>query len=260
MKVESAEQWAEITPAMLGFPEFPFDAVPKIRGKCMAYMPGMKATGAGIDWYFIQWHTGNIRNYIASGGDMNKAIIHHLSYDNGVINPLWGGESFHKRAARMKELGVRYVLAADFSSWANYAVALQLYNYYRSAVVACDFAQAGFQVIPLVCWSAPQIATISILQWPEKCPTVVVDCCHIGTKGLSYNEKLFWWGAEMMPSLIEPEHVLLWANKEEIVKTWNRRVTDGPRAEWVPSRSYVTALYGKLQRKSAPADVGDPDA
>jgi hypothetical protein len=244
LQTENKKPWDKINPSDLGFPQFPESSF-ELEGTACAYMPGMRVDK--FDWYFVQMHSGNIRNYQKSGGNMSKALIHHLGYDQGLIDPLWGSESFKARVEKMKSLGVENVVAADFSSWADFPIVVQLNNYYKSMVVARDFVTAGFNVLPLVCWSAPQIANISIKAWPKEAPTIVIDACHIHTVAGSFNENLFWHGARMVGEMISPKKVYLWANSEAVAQKFARE-SNLPTI-FVPSRSFVTGKFIKAKTK-----------
>lgn len=237
--------WSKVTPEALGFPRFPVEGCLPLTGKAVAWLPGMKASGTA-DWYFITMHTGDIKRYAAAGGDMQRAVIHHLTYDSGVINPLWGSHSFKKRVERMKSLGIKNVVAPDFSSWADFPVAVQLHNYYRSLVVACDFVLAGFKVLPLVCWSAPQIAHISIKAWPTNASTICVDATHLNTVTSSFNQELFWHGARELKQSLEYGSLYLWANSENVVRRWQREIGS---AGWIPSRAFMLNKLCKLKKE-----------
>lgn len=163
----------------MGFPEIE-GCVKNIEGRFTSWVPGMRATEIA-DWYMICWHRGDIRRYLEAGGDPKKMIIHFLTFDGGVINPLWGKESFLERVRKMKELSVEYVIAPDFSSWANYPAAVKIHNYYRSCVVTCDLIQAGFKVIPNICWSIPYLFELSIGMWGDDISLALLDANH-GTK------------------------------------------------------------------------------
>lgn len=239
-----SNMWTEIKAKALGFPEFPVEACPTLEGNAIAWLPGMKTSGLA-DWYFVVWHTGDLRRYREDGGDPDKLVMHHLTYDVGAIDPLWGRESFHKRAERMKEFGVKYVVAPDFSSWADYPVAVQLHNYYKSMVVACDLVKAGFSVIPLVCWSAPQIAALSISAWPKDMPCAVVDGAHLKTVDNDFNSSVFWGGAESYKSL-NVKKTFVWANSQNVAARW--QWLTGSECVYVPTRTRSLNQLSKFKR------------
>lgn len=229
----------------LGFPEFPIAAVPRIRGSVTPWIPGMKATGTS-DYYFVLMNS-DIGAHLKAGGDPSRVLAHYLTYDAGVIAPLWGKDSFLERVGRMKAMGLKYLVAPDFSSWANMPVIAQLHNYYKSMVVSCDLVQAGFEVIPNICWSAPQIAHLSIGMWPPSPPTAVVDGAHVHTVYTGFNEELFWHGATMFMRAIKPALTLLWARSETVPTLWRKKV--GRQAmQWVPTRNNALDALSKIKR------------
>lgn len=215
-------------------------------GRTVAWLPGMRANGIA-DWYAITWHTGDLKRYVAAGGDMSRVIVHFLTYDEGVIAPLWGKKSFHERVKKMREFGVRAVVAPDFSSWADFPVVVQLHNYYRSAVVSADLARAGFAVVPNVCWSSPATYSVSIGMWSDAQPgTIVIDANHSTDKEI--DRRLFWAGARVFVDAWtkRQDDVVIWSSTRAMANKWN--VSCGP-CSWVPSRSAM--LAGLVKRRKS---------
>lgn len=154
---------------------------------------------------------------------------------------MWGKASFHKRVAKMRAKGVTRVVAPDFSSWADMPLVAQLYNYYRSMVVTCDLVQAGFQVVPNVCWSAPQLFPLCARLWPDTYPAVLVDGNHVETmSGVTYNRELFWRGAlAVVKSGVRARRTLVWSSVPRVAVERRHAVGgDGGR------RSIVRSLSG----------------
>src|ERR1019366_5348481 len=98
-----------------GFPEIG-ETMPPAEGRAIAWAPGVSLKA---DWYLLQCHSGQISRYRAAGGTMSRAVVHFLTRDVGVIDPMWGRESYLKRIARLREMGVQNLVSPDFSSWAN---------------------------------------------------------------------------------------------------------------------------------------------
>ena len=166
-------------PAELGLPRIEGDG--DFSGaKVIPWIPGMKTNIA--DCYFMTWHTGDIRRYYEAGGKAEKLVVHFLSFDTGVIAPLWG-HSYHDRVKRMKEFKVHTVLSPDFSSWITAPLAVQFYNYYKSNVVTRDLKTSGFKIIPNICWSHTKLLAVSLDQWgPHK--VSLVDMNHVTEGGI----------------------------------------------------------------------------
>jgi len=215
-----------------------------LTGKMCAWLPGMKTDQ--YDWHFITWHTGDINRYKLAGGDPERMIIHHLTYDSGIIDPLWGTETFKKRCDRMREFGVKYIVAPDFSAWADMPLVLQLYNTYKSAVVAVDLIKAGFEVVAHTYWSAPQIHGVQ-LSTVSAAKMVLVDACHIKTGLSDFNAQMFWAGAKEMISRLPDVRVLLWCAADVTMQEWKARI--GENVQWVPSRTRMLRELTKPRRK-----------
>jgi hypothetical protein len=226
----------------LGFPAFPVEKALTLSGTCAAWVPGMRVSPS-VDWHFLLMHSGDIRRFVAAGGSMERAVVHHLTYDAGIIDPLWGKESFHKRVAKMKSLGVENVVAPDFSSWADFPLVVQLHNYYKSAVVSRDLATAGFRVLPHVAWSAPQINRVAVGLWTPGLH-YLVDGTHFASGQLDTNRRLFEDGAAHYHDILRPAHTYLWANSPGLVAWWHATFPSS-LTTFVPSRATVLGRLGK---------------
>ena len=240
------EKATQATAKELGFPGLDRCGGVELCGNVVAWIPGMKVSGTA-DYYFIVWHTGDIRRYQEAGGDMSRAVIHFLTHDAGVINPLWGKNSFHRRITQMRKLGIVNVVAPDFSSWSDFPVAVQLYNYYRSAVVASDLATAGFGVVPNVCWSVPSLHNVSIGMW-EGCRhgAVLVDANHSSERRI--DRSLFWSGADELARrwTNRRDHVFIWSSSQRASAMWSRRFGQNT---WIPARCRMLSEMSKGRRR-----------
>lgn len=242
--------WAEMTAAHLGFPKFPAAACSEeFRGRLMQWINGVRTDMA--DWYFLRYSASEIKNYIRAGGDPGKLVIHHLTYDEAVINPLWGTDTFMKRAELMHELGVKYVVGPDFSSWADEPYAVQLYNYYRSMVVTCDFAKAGFVTIPNVTWSAPALSRLTINMWPPNMKAIVIDVQHMGPiEKESFNQQMVLNGGLLVREWIGDyrPHMILVGTTPKIMGWWRANVCEN--STWLPSRGAMVANLSDTIKKA----------
>lgn len=237
-----SEVWPDI-PTRLAVPSVPRSGLFDSDGDATAWIPGMLGD-TGKKWNLVLMHGGDLNRYKQKGGDAKRLIIHHLTYDAGVINPLWGKQSFIRRVEKIKQFGCDVVVAADFSSWADMPLPVQIHNTYRTAVVAKDFVLAGFKVIPVMYWSHPRLADFQILSYGEELPLVIVDMMHVGTKGASVNTELFWFGAERFCKLQSKAKVWLWSHSKRYVKQWNARIG---RGLWVQSRVKMLNCLKKLK-------------
>lgn len=230
-----------LTANSLGFPAIP--CLNDVQhGQPSAWIPGVRVNA--VDWHLLLWHSGDLRRYRDAGGDMSKAVVHWLSSDDGTIDPLWGRTSFRKRVRQMREAGVVKVIAPDFSSWADMPIAAQAYNYYRSAVVSHDLARAGFEVVPNVCWSAPQLRDVSIGMWGQGISFALIDANHFSPWKHNLDNELFWEGAVDFVRYNPDVFVWVYAGHEQTAIEWRQRFG---QCLWCPSR--VAVLQEMRRRK-----------
>lgn len=232
--------WDRLTYRELGFPPFPVETIPTIRGENMiSYYPGMTVNPDW--WYFIRYSMSEIRRFKAGGGRMDRCVVHFLSFDPGVIDPLWNSNAFRKRCELMLEAGVRYIVAPDFSAWADMPMALQIHNMYRSAVVTHDLAKAGFAVIPHPVSAHPMISHIMTGHVPLNSPTVLIDGCHLNKNGSAISRKMFW---DVSREILErkPQFVLIWANDQKVGREFMYTFKT-TAVQWVPARNFAQRKF-----------------
>lgn len=172
--------WDQVLAEDLGIPSFPREGCADLRGKPLVWLNGVDVSVA--DWYLVEWSPYHIRRYQEAGGDMTKLVVHFFSYD-GAFEALYGADSFHKRVTKMNELGVKRVIAPEFSTSFDMPMAHRIFAIYRGAVVARDLVRAGFEVIPFPwpggsrnMWSTSQSV------FPADSPLVALDAGHLGRR------------------------------------------------------------------------------
>lgn len=247
----SENPWNYMTPQLAGFPSFPENAIPKIEGACCGWLPRMKVDHPKVDWWFILRRRDQMRHYINAGGDPNRAIIHHLYYDEGIITPLWRKEYAEKNAQMLKDFGFKYVVAPDFSTWINMPGVVQAYNLYRSIVVSCDYAFYGFYVIPNCRWESPLVRELKLQMWPDAMPTALTDMQHIGSS--EYGQRIYWDGADEFHSRKTVERMLLWSGSQRFVEKFKSRYKKG---NWVKSNSYMRRKMRERMNKDKSRKAG----
>ncbi len=118
---------------------FPTDSnpwdIPLLRHAPIAYMPA----------WLVPYRTRVRRKDGTAGGAV------HFFLDDYRFESVW-----RRPAKGLQALG-RYttVLTPDFSLYADYPLALQLWNTYRSRWCGAYWQHRGFQVIPTLSWSTP---------------------------------------------------------------------------------------------------------
>jgi hypothetical protein len=152
-----------------------------------SWIPGMRTDIAGS--YLVLHHTGDMRRYLEAGGDPAKAWIHFLTYDSGVIDPMWNKDRFLERCEKLKKMGYRRIVGVDFSSWANMPIAVQLMNYYKSAVVNRDLVKNGFRVLPNVCFGHPMMHLVGVTMW-QSAGVWLLDNNHFAGVGMFCGNRL----------------------------------------------------------------------
>jgi hypothetical protein len=230
--------WAKLRPFEFGLPEIDPAWCFAPEGRVGAWLPGMSVDCN--DWNAIIYDISDFRNYAKQGGDWSKVIVHWMTYDTGKLDPLWGN-LFMDRVEKMRSLGVKYCVAPDFSAWGDFPIAVQVFNHYKSLVVARDLTFAGFKVIPNVAVGAMQLWPLMVMSWPKAAPAIMLDMTH-GSGG--YDRSAF--GHADLIAESGSERVLIWANDRPVADGW-KRVLKGKRVDWVPSR--VRALRDLVKHK-----------
>jgi len=159
---------------------------------------------------------GDVGRYFKAGGKPENLILHFLDFDTGRIDPLWSVNGFKRRIDIFKENKINAIISPDFSSWADYPYAVQIYNYYRSSVLTNDFSKAGFDIIPNVCFSAPKLNNISISVWGNRQDLILIDANHIGRN--ENNIKRFMDGLSDVVSMLHPKKIWLWSKVLGIIR------------------------------------------
>lgn len=89
-------------------------------------------------------------NYASSCKERADKGVHFFLDDYQFLR-LWNDFSkYEKMLAQFK-----YLLTPDFSMYADYPVALQIYNHYRKHWIGAYMQELGMNVIPTISWSTP---------------------------------------------------------------------------------------------------------
>lgn len=104
------------------------------------------------------------------------------------------------------------VLSPDFSLYADYPKALQIYNHYRKHWIGAYLQLYGIEVIPTICWSDEKS-----FEWcfdGEPCGgTVAVS--SVGTQKNKIAKELFLKGYKDMIERLQPETVIFYGKVPE---------------------------------------------
>ncbi len=101
------------------------------------------------------------------------------------------------------------ILTPDFSLYADYPRAMQLYNHYRKHALGAYWQSEGFTVIPTICWSDEESFDFCFDGEP-KGGTVAVS--SVGTQANAESRQRFLSGYFEMMKRLEPETVIFYGN------------------------------------------------
>lgn len=206
----------------------------------------MKTQGIA-DWYLIKYSPWDIKKYQELGGDMSRAIIHFLTYDDDTLNPLWF--NFKKIAERMKSLEVQNVVAPDFSLWLDLPTVARLYNLYKSAVVTRDLWRAGFRVLPHPCFSYPEFHHLEVGWW-GKLNVALIDGNHIHGRMDKRWHLWFWQGIKKFVQSTSVRKIWFWASAADEASKW-KWLVGSQKCIYCPSRiRMVGTQAGKRAREA----------
>jgi hypothetical protein len=234
-KWSSCEQW--------GLRQIPCNA--EFEGTVTTWVPGMRHDTA--DTYVTKWDPWILRRYHSQGGDPKRLVVHFMSFDAGVIDPLWG--NFKRRDARMQELKLTRLVAPDFSTWTEMPFAAQLYNLYKSNCVTHDLVKAGYRVIAQPVTASPYLREISISSWPRDFKTCLLNGQHI-RKLLRDSDSLYLdiekQGLRMLYDHNPDATWYVYARNVDVVALYR---SINPKSRWVATQVYaIDRLRAKQQK------------
>lgn len=104
------------------------------------------------------------------------------------------------------------VLSPDFSLYADYPKALQIYNHYRKHWIGAYLQLNGIEVIPTICWSDKKSFNWCFDGEPKH-STVAVS--SVGTQKAKESKQLFLNGYNEMMKRLEPEAIIFYGKVPE---------------------------------------------
>lgn len=133
----------------------------------------------------------------------NKGV--HFFLDDYQFLRLWNNPTAYLDILK----GFRCVLTPDFSLYADFPTAMQIYNHYRKHWLGAFWEDNGIEVIPTICWSDEKS-----FKWcfdgEPKGGTVAVS--SIGTQNDNAAKAAFISGYEVMCEKLRPETILFYGN------------------------------------------------
>lgn len=101
------------------------------------------------------------------------------------------------------------VLSPDFSLYADFPVAMQIYNHYRKHWLAAYWQSLGIKVIPTICWSGEKSFDWCFDGEPVG-TTVAVS--SVGTQNSQASKATFMLGYDAMLERLQPEKIIFYGN------------------------------------------------
>ena len=132
-------------------------------------------------------------------------------YDNRFTSALWK----HPEKYIDKFKGFRYVIAPDFSIYANTPIMFNMWNHYRKHWIAAYWQWYGVKMIPLIRWSLPETYEYCFDGEPKNS---VVFVSSIGVGKDKEVKKIFLDGFFVMMERLTPSTVLLLSNKTPLAE------------------------------------------
>lgn len=142
-------------------------------------------------------------NYATKKGVERSGQGVHFFLDDYQFQRVWNNpETYAKILSQFK-----CVCSPDFSLFADYPKAMQIFNHYRKHWLAAYWQENGVKVIPTICWSTPDS-----FEWCfDGEPThSCVAVSAVGTQLRKADKELFLLGYHEMMDRLQPETVLFY--------------------------------------------------
>ena len=132
----------------------------------------------------------------------------HFFIDDYRIEPLW--RNIEKYIPKLKKYAA--VLSPDFSLFSDMPVAQQIWNTYRSRLVASILQRMGLTVIPTVSWAGEKSYRFCFDGIEKK---GIVAVSTVGTKKSVKDRKLFSEGIKQMITVLSPYAIIIYGSLPE---------------------------------------------
>lgn len=136
----------------------------------------------------------------------DKAV--HFFVDDYQFNRLWTNPDAYLEKLRR----FHYVFSPDFSPYADFPKAVQVFNHFRKHWIGAYLQENGVQVIPTITWSFPPSYDFCFDGEPEGS---VVAVSSVGCMNSKEGKKLFLDGWEEMMKRINPSCVIFYGSVPE---------------------------------------------
>jgi hypothetical protein len=158
-------------------------------------------------------------------------------------------EQLWRRPQHYTELFLRHEIAAviepDYSLWTDDALAVQVFNVYRTRWLGRYWQDAGLLVIPSLNWSDERSSSFCFAGIPVGAPVVAVECRTAGQT--DEDRRRFLAGLTEGVKQVQPRHVIVYGGKEH--RYWLAPyLPQGPR--YTLLESWPTAR-GRVRQQAA---------
>lgn len=143
-------------------------------------------------------------NYAKTAKNRQDKGVHFFLDDYQFLR-LWNNPT-----AYLEMLGeFRCVMAPDFSLYADFPTAIQIYNHYRKHWLGALWESKGIEVIPTICWSDE-----SSFEWCFDGEPVgsTVAVSSIGTQNNRQVKQMFLQGYNEMIRRLKPSTIIFYGN------------------------------------------------
>lgn len=149
-------------------------------------------------------------NYAKTAKDRQDKGLHFFLDDYQFLR-LWNNPTAYLELIK----SFRCVLTPDFSLFADFPVAMQIYNHYRKHWLGAFWEENGVEVIPTVCWSDEKS-----FEWCFDGEPVggTVAVSSVGTQNNKTAKAAFLTGYKAMCDRLKPEAILFYGNVPEECK------------------------------------------
>lgn len=137
----------------------------------------------------------------SSSGDLADGAVHFFLYDRHFEH-VWVRP--HKALHSFQQY--QMLLTPDFSMYADWPIAAQLWNTYRNRWIGCFWTSHGFTVIPSISWTTPESYEFAFLGAAPH-SLVAVSSLGLGQQGRQAI-RLWWDGFFEMISRLQPRRIL----------------------------------------------------
>lgn len=157
---------------------------------------GLDDVGAIEDCRFIGW------NYAKTCRDPSDKVVHFF-VDDYQFNRLWTNPDAYITMLQK----FRYVLAPDFSPYADFPFAVQVFNHFRKHWIGAYLQENGVNIIPTITWSYEPSWEFCFDGEPENS---VVAISSVGCMNSKRNRKMFIDGYAEMVRRLNPSVIIFY--------------------------------------------------